>query len=130
MADKTVLEKAKHLITSDVSDEDIAHIAGIDPSIVEDARKALAEEIEAKRRKAEEEAAAKKAAAEGPALDAIPPDEMLAHIESIREIMEFSDVEDEIRAMCEQSSIPKSLVDVAVAEPADSCDELEAAAEG
>ena len=55
---------------------------------------------------------------------------MLAHIESIREIMEFSDVEDEIRAMCEQSSIPKSLVDVAVEEPAESCYELEAAAEG
>ena len=65
----------------------------------------------------EAEAAAKKAAAEGPALDAIPPDEMAAHIESIREIMEFTDVEQEIRTMCEQSGVPKSLVDVAIADP-------------
>lgn len=127
--DKTAMEKAKHLITSDVSDENIAEIAGIEPSVVEDAKKALAEELEAKRRQAEEEAAAKKAAAEGPALDAIPPDEMLDHIEAIREIMEFSDQEDEIRTMCEQSSIPKSLVDVAISDP-DKLDELEEAAGG
>ncbi len=129
VADKAALEKAKHLITSDVSEEDIAEVAGIEPSVVEDAKKALTEEIEAKRRQAEEEAAAKKAAAEGPALDDIPPDEMLAHIESIREILEFSDAEDEIRTMCEQSSIPKSLVDVTVSDP-DKLDELEKAAEG
>ena len=53
----------------------------------------------------------------------------VAYIESIREILEFSDVEDEIRTMCEQSSIPKSLVDVAVSDP-DKLDELEEAAEG
>jgi len=129
VADKTDLDKVKHLITNDVSDENILQFAGFEASVVEDANQALAEELEAKRRKAEEEAAAKKAAAEGPSLDAIPPDEMLAHIESIREIMEFSDVEDEIRAMCEQSSIPKSLVDVVISDP-DKLDELEAAAEG
>jgi len=129
VADTTALEKAKHLIKSDVSEADIAEFAGIEPDVVDDAKTALAEELEAKRRQAEEEAAAKKAAAEGPALDAIPPDEMLTYIESIREILEFSDVEDEIRTMCEQSSIPKSLVDVVVSDP-DKLDELEQAAEG
>jgi hypothetical protein len=54
---------------------------------------------------------------------------MLGYIESIREIMEFSDVEKEIRTMCEQSSIPKSLVDIAVSDP-DKLDELEKQAEG
>ena len=76
-----------------------------------------------------ERMARKKAEAEGPALEDIPPDEMLDHIEAIREIMEFSDEEKEIRVMCEQSSIPKSLVDIAVSEP-DRLDELEKEAEG
>ena len=57
------------------------------------------------------------------------PEDMLAHIESIREIMEFSDQEKEIRTMCEQSSIPKALVDIAVSEPA-KLDELEKKAGG
>jgi hypothetical protein len=51
------------------------------------------------------------------------------YIDSIREIMEFSDQEKEIRTMCEQSSIPKALVDIAVSEP-DKLDELEKQAEG
>jgi hypothetical protein len=38
-------------------------------------------------------------------------------------------VEKEIRVMCEQSSIPKALVDIAVSDP-DKLDELEKAAEG
>ena len=63
------------------------------------------------------------------ALDAIPADQMLEYIESIREIMEFSDVEKEIRTMCEQSAIPKALVDIAVSDP-DKLDELEKQAEG
>jgi hypothetical protein len=54
---------------------------------------------------------------------------MLDHIESIREIMEFSDQEKEIRVMCEQSAIPKCLVDIAVSDP-DKLDELEEKAEG
>lgn len=45
------------------------------------------------------------------------------------EIMEFSDVEKEIRTMCEQSAIPKALVDIAVSDP-DKLDELEKKAEG
>ncbi|MGD9307606.1 MAG: hypothetical protein PVG51_00630, partial [Desulfosarcina sp.] len=96
---------------------------------IDAANKAMEEELKEKQRLAEEEAARKKAAAEGPSLDDIPPEEMLNHIESIREIMEFSDQEKEIRVMCEQSSIPKSLVDIAVSEP-DKLDELEKKAEG
>jgi hypothetical protein len=129
VADRTAEEKARHLINNDVSDDSIVQLAGIDEATIGSARKAMAAELEEKRRLAEEAAAAKKAAAEGPALDAIPADEMLEHIESIREIMEFSDVEKEIRTMCEQSDIPKSLVDVAVSDP-DKLDELEKAAEG
>jgi predicted component of type VI protein secretion system len=86
-------------------------------------------ELKEKQRLAEEEAARKKEAAAGPALEDISPDEMLDHIEAIREIMEFSDQEKEIRVMCEQSSIPKALVDIAVSEP-DRLDELEKEAEG
>ena len=82
-----------------------------------------------KQRLEEEAAAKKKEAAAGPSLEEIAPDEMLEHIEAIREIMEFSDQEKEIRVMCEQSSIPKCLVDIAVSEP-DRLDVLEKEAEG
>ena len=71
----------------------------------------------------------KRKEAAGPSLDAIPPDEILEHIEAIREIMEFSDKEKEIRVMCEQSSIPAALVDIAVSDP-EKLDELEKKAEG
>lgn len=80
-------------------------------------------------RKAAEEEARKKAEAAGPALEDITPEDMLGHIESIREIKEFSDVEKEIRTMCEQSSIPQCLVDIAISDP-DKLDELEKEAEG
>jgi len=82
-----------------------------------------------KQRLEEEAAARKKAEAAGPALEDIPPDEMLEYIASIRDIFEFSDQEKEIRVMCEQSSIPKALVDIAVSEPG-RLDELEKAAQG
>jgi hypothetical protein len=59
----------------------------------------------------------------------MPPDQMLEYIEGIREILDFSDQEKEIRIMCDQSSIPKALVDIAVSEP-DKLDELENQAEG
>ncbi|UCF55935.1 MAG: hypothetical protein JSW15_07405, partial [Deltaproteobacteria bacterium] len=62
-------------------------------------------------------------------LEEIPPDQMLEHIEAIREILEFSDKEKEIRVMCEQSAIPTCLVDIAVSEP-EKLDELEKEAEG
>jgi hypothetical protein len=86
-------------------------------------------ELKEKQRLEEEAAARKKEEAAGPKLEDIPPDEMLEYIESIREIMEFSDQEKEIRVMCDQSSIPKSLVDIAVSDP-DRLDELEKQAEG
>ncbi len=129
VADKSAVEKAKLLINKKVSDENIVALAGLQQADIDAAREAMAEELREQQRREEEAAAARKAAAEGPALDAIPPDEMLEYIESIREIMEFSDKEEEIRQMCEQSSIPKSLVDVVVSDP-DKLDELEAAAEG
>jgi len=122
-------DKAKHLIVNDVADELIVEIAGIEKSVIEGVKDAMAAELEEKHRLEEEAAAQKKAAAEGPALDDIPADQMLEHIEAIREIMEFSDQADEIRQMCEQSNIPKGLVDIAVSDP-DKLDELEKAAEG
>lgn len=129
VADATDVDRARHLITNDVTDADIVEVAGIAQEAVDAAREAMAAELAEKQRLAEESVAAKKAAAEGPALEAIPPGEMLEHIEAIREIMEFSEDPDEIRTMCEQSNIPKSLVEVAVSDP-DKLDELESAAEG
>ena len=121
--------KAKYLIDKDVSEESIISIAGIGQDAIDLAKKAMEEEIREKERLAAEAEAAKKAAAEGPKLDDIPADEMLEHIEAIREIMEFSDDPAEITAMCEQSNLPKALVEVAVTDAA-KLDELEAAAEG
>jgi hypothetical protein len=122
-------EKVKHLLDNKVSEALIIEMAKVDPGDIDAVKQAMEEELKEKQRLAEEEAARKKKAAEGPALEDIPPDEMLEHIESIRDIMEFSDKEKEIRVMCEQSSIPKSLVDIAVSEPA-KLDELEKKAEG
>ena len=122
-------EKAKHLLTNNVSEKLIIEIAKIDQDAVNGAKQAMEAELKEKQRLEEEAAARKKQEAEGPALEEIPPDEMLAHIEAIREIMEFSDQEKEIRVMCEQSSIPKCLVDIAVSEP-ERLDALEKEAEG
>jgi len=121
--------KAKFLINKDVSDESIISIAGLGQDAIDLAKKAMEEEMAEKARLAAEAEAAKKAAAEGPKLEDIPADEMAEHIEAIREIMEFSDDPDEIRTMCEQSSLPKALVEIAVTDAA-KFDELEAAAEG
>ncbi len=129
VADKTDEEKVRHLIDNDVSEELIIEMAEVDQGVLDGVKKAMEEELKEKQRKAEEEAARKKAEAEGPALEDIPSDDMLDYIESIREIMEFSDQEKEIRTMCEQSSIPKALVDIAVSEP-EKLDELEKQAEG
>ena len=122
-------EKVKHLLTNNVSEELIIEMAKVDQSAIDGVKQAMEAELKEKQRLAEEEAARKKEAAAGPALEDISPDEMLEHIEAIREIMEFSDQEKEIRVMCEQSSIPKCLVDIAVSEP-DRLDELEKEAEG
>jgi len=129
VADKTNEEKVRHLFDNNVSEELIMEMAEVDQGVLDTVKKTMEEELKKKQRLAEEEAARKKAEAEGPSLNAIPPDDMLDYIESIREIMEFSDLEKEIRVMCEQSDIPKALVDIAVSEP-DKLDELEKKAEG
>ena len=122
-------EKVKHLFTNNVSEELIIELANVDQKDINGAKLAMEAELKEKQRLEEEAAARKKEEAKGPSLEAIPPDEMLDYIESIREIMEFSDQEKEIRVMCEQSSIPEALVDIAVSEPA-RLDELEKEAEG
>jgi hypothetical protein len=127
--DKSDVEKVRHLFDKDVAEPLILELAGVDQSAIDGAKKAMEEELKEKQRLAEEAAARKKAEAEGPSLDAMSPEEILGHIEAIREIMEFSDVEKEIRTMCEQSSLPKALVDIAVSDPA-KLDELEKEAGG
>ncbi len=122
-------ERVKHLLTNNVSEKLIIEMAKVDPAAITGVKKAMEAELKEKQRLAEEEAARKKEAAAGPALEEIPADELLSHIEAIREIMEFSDQEKEIRVMCEQSSIPRALVDIAVSEPA-RLDELEKKAGG
>ncbi|MBT8372713.1 MAG: hypothetical protein KJO34_17240 [Deltaproteobacteria bacterium] len=122
-------EKVKHLFANNVSEKLIIEMAQVDQGAIDGAKQAMEAELKEKQRLAEEAAARKKEEAAGPALEDIPPDEMLDHIEAIREIMEFSDQEKEIRVMCEQSSIPKALVDIAVSEP-DRLDALEKEAEG
>jgi hypothetical protein len=126
---KDDIEKAKHLINKDVTDENIIAIAELGQDVIDQAKQQMEEEIKEKERLAAEAEAAKKAAAEGPKLEDIPSDEMLEHIEAIREIMEFSDDPGEIAAMCEQSNIPKALIEIATTDAA-KLDELEAAAEG
>ena len=126
---KTDEEKVKHLFDNNVSEELVIEIAKVDQGAIDGAKKAMEEELKEKQRLAEEAAAKKAAEAAGPSLEDIPPDEMLDYIEAIREIMEFSDQEKEIRVMCEQSSIPQALVDIAVSEP-EKLDELEKKAEG
>jgi hypothetical protein len=122
-------EKVKFLIENNVAEELILEMAKVDQGAIDGAKKAMEEELKEKQRLAEEEAARKKKEAEGPSLDDIPKDELIDFIDAVREIMEFSDVEKEIRTMCEQSAIPKALVDIAVSDP-DKLDELEKAAEG
>jgi hypothetical protein len=122
-------EKVKHLLTNNVSEKSIIEMAKVDQNAINAVKQAMEAELKEKQRLEEEAAARKKEEAEGPKLEEIPPDEMLEYIESIREIMEFSDQEKEIRVMCDQSSIPKCLVDIAVSEPG-RLEEIEKAAEG
>jgi hypothetical protein len=129
IGNKSKEERVKHLLDNTVSDALIIELAKVDAGALTDIKKSIEAELTEKQRLAEEEAAKKKAEAAGPALEDIDPEEMLEYIESIREILEFSDQEKDIRIMCEQSSIPTSLVDVAVSDP-DRLDELEKEAEG
>lgn len=129
VADKSDVEKVKHLFTNDVAEALILEMAGVDQGAIDGARQAMEAEQKEKQRLAEEEAARKKKEAEGPSLEDISAEDMANYIYSIREIMEFSDQEKDIRTMCEQSSIPKALVDIAVSDPA-KLDELEKQAQG
>lgn len=129
VVDKSEEDKIKHLINKDVADELILEIGGFEQSALDAVKKAMEAELAEKKKKEEELAAKKAAEAAGPALEDISPEDMLTHIEGIREILEFSDVEKDIRIMCEQSQIPKALVDIAVSDP-DKLDELEKQAGG
>ena len=122
-------EKVKHLFANNVSEKLIIEMAKVDREAINAVKQAMEAELKEKQRLEEEAAARKKEEAAGPPLEEIPPDQMREYIEAIREIMEFSDKEKEIRVMCEQSSIPKCLVDIAVSEP-DRLDELEKKAGG
>jgi hypothetical protein len=122
-------DKIKHLLNKDAAEELIMEIGGIQQSVIDAVKKAMEEELAEKRRKEEEMAAKKAAESAGPALEDIDSDDMLEYIEGIREILEFSDVEKDIRIMCEQSSIPKALVDIAISDP-DKLDEMEKEAGG
>jgi hypothetical protein len=124
VVDKSDQERIKYLFDNDVTEALVLEMANVDQAAIDATQKAMEEEMKEKERLAAEAAAKKKAEAEGPALEDIPADQLLDYIEAIREIMEFSDQEKEIRTMCEQSAIPKALVDIAVGDPA-KFDELE-----
>lgn len=121
--------RIKHLIDNDVAEDLIIELAEVDQAAIDGVNKAMEKELAEKKRLAEEEAARKAAEAEGPSLENISNEDMLEFIEGIREIMEFSDQPDEIRTMCEQSDMPKCLVDIAVSDP-DKLAELETKAGG
>jgi hypothetical protein len=129
LKDASEENKIKKLLDKDVADELITEIGGIAQSAIDAVKKAMEKELEEKRKRDEELAAKKAAEAAGPALEDISADDMLGYIEGIREIMEFSDVEKDIRTMCEQSAIPGALVDIAISDP-DKLDEMEKEAGG
>jgi len=129
LAGKPDEERIRHLINKDVADTLIAEIAEVDQAAIDSTKKAMEEELNEKKRLAEEEAKKKAAAAAGPPLEEISLEDRLTHIEAIRDIMDLCDQEAEIRQMCEQSNVPKCLIDIAISDP-DRLDELEAEAEG
>ena len=122
-------ERIKHLVNKDVSDALITELVGVDPAAVNAVKNAMEEELKEKQRLAEEEAKRKAEAAAGPPLEEISMEDRLTHIEAIRDILDLCDAENEIRQMCEQSNVPKCLVDIAISDP-DRLDVLEAEAEG
>ncbi len=128
VAGKPEEERIKHLVTKGVTDELIIEIAGTDQSSIDAARESLEEELKEQQKLAEEEAAKKAAAAAGPPLEEISMEDRLNYIEAIREILDFCDKEADIRKMCEQSKVPKCLVDIAVSDP-DRLDALQEEAE-
>ncbi len=129
VADKSKEEQVQHLFENNVAEPLAMEMAEVDQSVIDAVKKAMEEAIKEKERLAAEEAERKRKEAEGPSLEDIPADELIDYIDSIREIMEFSEEEKEIRVMCEQSAIPKAIVDIAVSDP-DKLDELEKNAQG
>ena len=129
VAGKPDEDRIKHLINKDVSDALIVELGGVDQAAVDAAKKTMEEELKEKQRLAEEEARKKAEAAAGPSLEDIPMEDRLTHIEAIRDIMDLCDAENEIRQMCEQSNVPKCLIDIAVSDP-DRLDALEQEAGG
>ena len=122
-------EKVRYLFNNNVEEKLILEISGVVQSVIDNVKKEMEEELKVKKRREEEEAAKKKAAAEGPGLEDISSDDMLEFIETIRDILDICDKEDEIRGMCQQSSVPKCLIDIAISDP-DKLDDLESEAEG
>jgi hypothetical protein len=122
-------ERIRHLFNCNASDALIMEITGVDRSRIDGVKQSMEAELREKQRLAEEEAAKKAEAAAGPSLENIPMEERLRYIEAIRDILDLCDKEKEIRQMCEQSSVPKCLVDIAVSDP-DRLDALEAEAQG
>ena len=129
LKDASEEDKIKHLLNNNAEEELITEIGGIEQSAIDAVKKSMEAELAEKKRKEEELAAKKAAEAAGPSLEEISSDDMLEYIEGIREILEFSDVEKDIRTMCEQSAIPKALVDIAISDP-DKLDEMEKEAGG
>jgi hypothetical protein len=129
VVDASEEDKIKHLLNKNAADELITEIGGIEQSAIDAVKKAMEKELAEKKKKEEELAVKKAEEAAGPTLENIDSDDMLEYIEGIREVLEFSDVEKDIRTMCEQSSIPKALVDIAISDP-DKLDELEKKAGG
>jgi hypothetical protein len=126
---KTDDEKVQYLFNNNVKEKMILEIGGIAQSVIDKVKKEMEEALKEKKRLEEEEAAKKKAAAEGPKLEDISSDDILEFIETIRDILDICDKDDEIRIMCQQSSVPKCLIDIAVSDP-DRLDDLESEAEG
>jgi hypothetical protein len=129
VVDASEEDKIKHLLNKNAADELITEIGGIEQSAIDAVKKSMEKELAEKNKKEEELAVKKAEEAAGPTLENIDSDDMLEYIEGIREVLEFSDVEKDIRTMCEQSSIPKALVDIAISDP-DKLDELEKKAGG
>jgi hypothetical protein len=120
---KSVEDKVKRMFKEKVADELMMEIGGLTQAEIDGVKKALEAEAEEKARLAAEAEAKKKKELEGPPLEEMSDDEIVDHIDAIRDIMEFSDNPDEIRKMAEQSKLPKAIIDVAV-EGADALDKL------
>lgn len=111
---KSLEDKVKRMFKENVADKLMMEIGGLTQDEIDSVKKALEAEAAEKARLAAEEEARKKKELEGPPLEEMSDDEIVEHIDAIRDIMGFSDNPDEIRKMAEQSKLPKAIIDVAV----------------